>query len=141
MYSATFTFTKGDYDEEFYALDGQIAEIAKAIPGYLGEEAWENPATGLISNVYYWETMEALQQLIRHPSHVMAKQRQSIWLNGYQIVIAQVIKAYGERWYRLWYFFLHWSALMGDQGTGFTYQVTMHKNHDKFNRTVSTRKT
>ena len=53
---------------------------------------------------------------------------------------AEVTKAYGERWYRLWYFFLHWSALMGDQGTGFTYQVTMHKNHDKFNRTVATRK-
>jgi heme-degrading monooxygenase HmoA len=96
VYSATFTFAKGDYDEEFHALDGQIAEIAKAIPGYLGEEAWENAATGLVSNVYYWETMEALQQLVRHPSHVMAKQRQSTWLNGYQIVIAQVIKAYGD---------------------------------------------
>ena len=47
-----------------------------------------------------------------------------------------VIKTYGERWYRLWYFFLHWSAIIGDQGTGFTYQVTMHKNHEKFNRTV-----
>jgi cyclopropane fatty-acyl-phospholipid synthase-like methyltransferase len=52
---------------------------------------------------------------------------------------AEVIKAYGERWYRLWYFFLHWSALMGDQGTGFTYQVTMHKNHDRFDRTRPTR--
>jgi cyclopropane fatty-acyl-phospholipid synthase-like methyltransferase len=51
-----------------------------------------------------------------------------------------VIKAYGERWYRLWYFFLHWSALIGDQGTGFTYQVTMHKNHEKFDRTKSPRK-
>jgi sphingolipid C9-methyltransferase len=50
-----------------------------------------------------------------------------------------VVKAYGERWYRLWYFFLHWSALMGDQGTGFTYQVTMHKNHEKFDRSFSTR--
>ncbi|MDB4942827.1 MAG: hypothetical protein JWP97_2361, partial [Labilithrix sp.] len=52
----------------------------------------------------------------------------------------QVVKAYGERWYRLWFFFLHWSSLMGEQGTGFTYQVTMHKNHDKFNRMYSTRK-
>ena len=51
-----------------------------------------------------------------------------------------VVKAYGERWYRLWYFFLHWSALIGDQGTGFTYQVTLHKNHEKFDRTKSPRK-
>jgi cyclopropane fatty-acyl-phospholipid synthase-like methyltransferase len=49
---------------------------------------------------------------------------------------AEVVKAYGERWYRLWYFFLHWSALMGDQGTGFTYQVVLHKNHDKFPRQI-----
>lgn len=52
----------------------------------------------------------------------------------------EVIKAYGERWYRLWYFFLHWSALIGEQGTGFTYQVTMHKNHEKFDRMYATRK-
>ena len=51
-----------------------------------------------------------------------------------------VVKAYGERWYRLWYFFLHWSALIGDQGTGFTYQVTMYKNHEKFDRSTSPRR-
>lgn len=45
-----------------------------------------------------------------------------------------IVKAYGERWYRLWHFFLHWSALMGEQGTGFTYQVTMHKNHSTVDR-------
>jgi sphingolipid C9-methyltransferase len=51
-----------------------------------------------------------------------------------------VVKAYGERWYRLWNFFLHWSALMGAQGTGFTYQVTLHKNHGRYNRTTPTRR-
>ena len=46
-----------------------------------------------------------------------------------------VIRAYGERWYRLWYFFLHWSALIGEQGSAFTYQLLMHKNSDSFDRT------
>lgn len=46
----------------------------------------------------------------------------------------EVIAAYGERWYRLWYFFLHWSALIGEQGSAFTYQLLMHKNADSFNR-------
>lgn len=41
-----------------------------------------------------------------------------------------VVKTYGERMYRLWYFFLHWSAIIGEQGTAFTYNVTMHKNDD-----------
>ena len=53
-----------------------------------------------------------------------------IWLSNKE----QVLKTYGERWFRLWYFFLHWSALIGEQGSAFTYQLLMHKNHNKFDR-------
>ena len=67
MYTATFIFAKKQYDEDFHLLDGRIAEAARALPGYLGEESWEDPARGLISNVYYWESLDALQALIRHP--------------------------------------------------------------------------
>jgi hypothetical protein len=42
MYTSTFTFAKRQFDPEFYALDEVIAQIAKSIPGYLGEESWEN---------------------------------------------------------------------------------------------------
>lgn len=97
MYSSTFIFSAGQYDEEFYTLDEQIAEVARNIPGYLGEESWENRTTGRISNVYYWETMAALQQLIKHPKHIEAKEKQSKWLNGYQVIIAQVVRAYGDK--------------------------------------------
>jgi hypothetical protein len=31
--------------------------------GFSGEETWENTAAGLVSNVYYWDSLEALQQL------------------------------------------------------------------------------
>ena len=96
MYTSTFTFAKRQYDDEFHALDNVIAEIAKSIPGYLGEESWKNAVTGLISNVYYWDTIDALRQLIEHPAHISAKQQQARWLNGYQIVIAQVIRSYGD---------------------------------------------
>lgn len=96
MYTSAFTFAKREYDDEFHALDNVIAQIARSMPGYLGEESWENAATGLISNMYYWETMDALQQLIEHPAHIAAKQQQARWLNGYQIVIAQVVRTYGD---------------------------------------------
>jgi heme-degrading monooxygenase HmoA len=96
MFTATFTFAKGDYDAEFFALDDTIARIARAIPGYRGEEAWENPATGLISNVYYWDSMQALQQLMNHPAHREAKAAQARWLKGYQVVIAEVVRSYGD---------------------------------------------
>lgn len=96
MFTATFTFAKGAFDDAFFTLDAEIARIAKSIPGYLGEEAWENPETGLLANVYYWESMDALQALIRHPAHRAAKEQQAQWLNGYQIVIAEVVRTYGD---------------------------------------------
>lgn len=96
MFTATFTFAPGDYDAEFRALDAQIAALAKSIPGYLGEESWESPASGLISNVYYWDSREALQVLISHPLHIEAKRQQARWLRGYQVLIAEVLCRYGD---------------------------------------------
>lgn len=96
MYSATFIFATRQFDEAFHRLDQRIAEIAKTVPGYLGEESWENPATGLTSNVYYWESLEALQQLMQHPDHLTAKREQAQWLAGYQVVISQVLRLYGD---------------------------------------------
>jgi heme-degrading monooxygenase HmoA len=96
MFSSTFIFAKKQFDERFHRLDEEIAAVAKKIPGYLGEESWENTATGLVSNVYYWDSMEALQQLVHHPRHVEAKSAQETWLAGYQVVISQVLRTYGD---------------------------------------------
>jgi len=96
MYCSTFIFRAGQYDEEFHRLDQRIADIARAIPGYLREETWENTSAGLIQNIYYWESEEALLQLINHPAHLEAKSKQARWLDGYRVVIAQVIREYGD---------------------------------------------
>jgi heme-degrading monooxygenase HmoA len=96
MYSSTFIFTKSEYDAEFYRLDLAIAEAAKSIPGYLGEESWESPTSGLISNVYYWESLEALRALMQHPKHLDAKAQHAKWLSGYQVIVSQVLKSYGD---------------------------------------------
>jgi heme-degrading monooxygenase HmoA len=95
VYSATFIFARKQFDDEFHRLDQTIAAAAKAIPGYLGEEAWENPVTGLVSNIYYWSSLEALQALMSHPAHLRAKASQANWLAGYRVVVAQVLRAYG----------------------------------------------
>jgi heme-degrading monooxygenase HmoA len=95
IYSSTFIFAKKQFDDEFHRLDQAIAAAAKGLPGYLGEEAWENPATGLVSNVYYWSSLESLQALMAHPSHLEAKAAHANWLAGYRVVIAQVMRAYG----------------------------------------------
>lgn len=96
MYSSTFIFAKKQFDDDFHRLDQAIAAAARAIPGYLGEESWEDTARGLVCNVYYWESMDALEQLIRHPEHLRAKAGQARWLDGYRVEIAQVLRRYGE---------------------------------------------
>jgi heme-degrading monooxygenase HmoA len=96
MFTSTFTFAKRVFDDEFHALDERIAAMARATPGYLGEESWESPTTGLIANVYYWESMDALQSLMKHPDHLAAKRQQARWLQGYHVVIAEVVGSYGD---------------------------------------------
>jgi heme-degrading monooxygenase HmoA len=102
MYCATFIFAKKHFDDQLHRLDQAIAAVAKTIPGYLGEEAWENSESGFVSNVYYWDTLEALQQLVQHPRHLEAKALQHDWLDGYQVVISQVIRTYGDARLRQW---------------------------------------
>ena len=63
MYSSTFIFAKGQYDDEFHRLDEIIADAAKAT---------------------------------QHPTHLQAKARYGEWLTGYQVVISQVLRSYGD---------------------------------------------
>lgn len=96
MYSATFIFRKKQFDAAFHRLDESISAAAKLTTDYIGEETWENTETGCVSNVYYWKSMEGLQELMQHPSHLEAKANQTKWLNGYQVVIAHVLRSYGD---------------------------------------------
>lgn len=50
MYPSTFTFAKGAFGDALHAVDAEIAQIAKSIPGDLGEAVWENPTTGPTAN-------------------------------------------------------------------------------------------
>lgn len=47
-------------------------------------------------NVHDGESKDALQVLIRHPAHISAKERLAQWLNGYQVVLAEVVRVYGD---------------------------------------------
>lgn len=96
MYTSTFIFEAKPYDDDFHRLNDEIAERARAIPGFLGEEAWSNDETGLHAEVYYWETREALQQLIGMDAHREAKRQHDRWIGAYRIVIAEVVGTYGR---------------------------------------------
>ena len=96
MYTATFIFEKRQFDEDFHRLDGAIEAMARTTAGYLGMETWEDPKSGRVSNVYYWETEAGLEQLMRDPGHQEAKARYAEWLSGYRVEIARVIRRYGD---------------------------------------------
>ena len=96
IWSSTFIFATKQFDDEFHRLDQQIAAAAKGLAGYLGEESWESPATGLVSNVYYWSSLDALQALMSDPAHLKAKASQANWLAGYRVVISKVMRSYGS---------------------------------------------
>lgn len=95
-YSSTFIFETKHLDVEFDRLNSEIAERARKIPGFLGEEAWHNAETGLHAEVYYWSSMDALQQLVSMDAHGVAKRRHGQWLGEYRVVIAEVRSVYGN---------------------------------------------
>ena len=95
-FSSTFIFETKELDADFDRLNGEIAERARRIPGFLGEEAWSNEATGLHAEVYYWSSMDALHQLVGMDSHGVAKRRHAEWLGQYRVVIAEVRSVYGN---------------------------------------------
>jgi cyclopropane fatty-acyl-phospholipid synthase-like methyltransferase len=53
------------------------------------------------------------------------------WLSNRDKVVA----AYGERWFRIWHFFLAWSSIIARQGNAACFQVVLNKNLDGYDRT------
>jgi len=45
-----------------------------------------------------------------------------------------ITQAYGDRWFRIWNFFLAWSTIIARQGNAGCFQVVMNKNLDNFKR-------
>ncbi|QNE34866.1 antibiotic biosynthesis monooxygenase family protein [Leifsonia shinshuensis] len=97
MYTSTFIFEAKPYDDEFHRFNDEIAARARVIPGFLGEEEWHNETTGLHAEIYYWETLEALHQLIGMPVHKEAKSVHERWIGPYRVVIAEVLTTYGQQ--------------------------------------------
>ncbi len=94
MYSATFMVEVGSYDDEFHRLNDRVIEIAEASPGYLGRESWTEGDRNVV--ILYWRTLEELKEFGQHPEHLEAKSRYREWYAGYKVVIAEVLREYGD---------------------------------------------
>lgn len=96
MYSATFIFAKKQYDAEFDRLDAAIMSAAASDPDFAGQDTWENTAKGQTCVVYYWHKLDGLQRLMQHPDHLTAKRHYQTWYQGYHVIVAEVLKSYGD---------------------------------------------
>ncbi|KAJ8585014.1 sphingolipid C9-methyltransferase [Rhizopogon salebrosus TDB-379] len=48
----------------------------------------------------------------------------------------KVVEKYGERWYRIWVFFLAYSTIISRQGSASVFQLTLHKNLNAYHRVL-----
>jgi cyclopropane fatty-acyl-phospholipid synthase-like methyltransferase len=56
------------------------------------------------------------------------------WHDNWRSNREEILEAYGERWYRIWNFFLAWSTYIARQGNAACFQVVLNKNLDSFDR-------
>ena len=76
-----------------------------------------------------WE-MHSVENISIHYGFTIKKWHDN-WLSNKDAVVA----AYGERWFRIWHFFLAWSVIIAEQGNAACFQVVLNKNMDAFDRT------
>ncbi len=76
-----------------------------------------------------WET-HSVENVSTHYAWTIRKWHDN-WLSNKE----HVLKAYGERWFRIWHFFLAWSSIIAQQGNAACFQVVLNKNLDNYDRT------
>ena len=96
MISAQFIFKPGTYDDEFHKLDSEIEAFVATIRGFLGVERWVSFDGTTKNSMYYFETMDAMCELSRSDTHREAKGKSQNWYDGYQIVVSEIKKSYGD---------------------------------------------
>jgi heme-degrading monooxygenase HmoA len=96
MIICQFIFKPGTYDEDFYNLDRQIDEYARALPGFVRVEMWFSADQTIKNASYTFETMADVQKLATYPQHLDAKRENARWYDGYRIIISEVTRTYGD---------------------------------------------
>jgi heme-degrading monooxygenase HmoA len=96
MYSVAFIWEPGDYDAEFQRLNALIETQARALPGFAGVESWQAVQGTRRNATYYWDSLETLRAFSTHPVHQEAKRQYARWYHGYHVVVAEVLRSYGD---------------------------------------------
>jgi len=79
-----------------------------------------------------WE-VQGVENVSRHYAQTLA-----LWRRNWESNRQRIVTAHGERWFRIWQFFLAWSQLVGEQGSAACFQVVMNQNLDRLDRRLLT---
>jgi|tagenome__1003787_1003787.scaffolds.fasta_scaffold19282741_2 heme-degrading monooxygenase HmoA len=96
MYCASFIWEPGTYDAEFHRMNDLIKNVAESSDGFLGSESWQSADGSRKCANYYWSDLETLRTFSVNPIHKEAKKQYARWYKGYQIVVSEVIRSYGD---------------------------------------------
>jgi sphingolipid C9-methyltransferase len=75
-----------------------------------------------------WE-MQGVENVSRHYSQTLR-----LWRANWETHRSSVVAEHGERWFRIWQFFLAWSQIVAEQGNAACFQVVMNKNLNSLDR-------
>jgi hypothetical protein len=62
MFSISFIFRPGTYDDEFHRLDAATQTVTEATKGFLGAETWWSDDRSVCNAVYYWDDLRHLSE-------------------------------------------------------------------------------
>ena len=96
VFSISFIFRPGIYDDDFHRLDKAVADLAKGTEGFLGSETWVSRDGKTRNAVYYWSDLERLRDFAQAVEHREAKTNYSRWYDAYQVVVAEIRSVYGD---------------------------------------------
>lgn len=94
-YAVIFTSLRNGRGEPGYAMMGErMAELASAMPGYVGLEGTrDNDGFGI--TVSYWESEAAILAWREHATHRLAQEAgKNRWYEQYELRVAKVERAY-----------------------------------------------
>ena len=75
-----------------------------------------------------WE-VQGVENISRHYGQTLR-----VWRANWEGHRARVVAEHGERWFRVWQFFLAWSQIVAEQGSAACFQAVMNKNLDSLDR-------
>jgi cyclopropane fatty-acyl-phospholipid synthase-like methyltransferase len=75
-----------------------------------------------------WE-VQGVDNVSRHYAQTLR-----LWRANWESHRVRIVAEHGERWFRIWQFFLAWSQIVAEQGNAACFQVVMNKNLDSLDR-------